>query len=178
MKQWQWWILGGGLLAVVLAAVLVLDSLSRIYTTLAAISPLLAQIVLGLLLVLLLVALGIGLYRLWPFLRPRRRRVAPPPPRTTAEAASLNLEAVQRQVEQLQNQVARQAILEQSRALQAAMNRGDLTLAVFGVGSAGKTSLINALLGSPLVRWVQPWAPPNRNRSMTGSCPTCPDSYG
>lgn len=150
MKQWQWWILGGGLLAVVLAAVLVLDSLSRIYTTLAAISPLLAQIVLGLLLVLLLVALGIGLYRLWPFLRPRRRRVAPPPPRTTAEAASLNLEAVQRQVEQLQNQVARQAILEQSRALQAAMNRGDLTLAVFGVGSAGKTSLINALLGEPV----------------------------
>jgi small GTP-binding protein len=71
-------------------------------------------------------------------------------PRSATEAASLSLEAVQRQIEQLQDQVARQAILEQTQALQESLYQGDLTLAVFGVGSAGKTSLINALMGASI----------------------------
>lgn len=147
MKRWRWLAVGGVLLGLLLAAVVLLDSLSRIYMTLAAVSPLLAQIALWVFIVAVIALVGLGIYSLWPFLRPRRRRVAPPPPRSTTEAASLNLEAVQRQVEQLQDQVARQAILEQTQALQDSLYQGDLTLAVFGVGSAGKTSLINTLIG-------------------------------
>ena len=150
MKRWRWLVLGGGLLALLLAALVLLDSLSRIYLTLAALSPGLARLALGVFVLALGGLIGLGLYSLWPFLRPRRRAAAPPPPRSATEAASLNLAAVQRQVEQLQDQVARQAILDQSQALQDSLHRGDLTLAVFGVGSAGKTSLINGLIGRPV----------------------------
>lgn len=150
MKRWRWLVLGGVLLALLLAALVLLDSLSRIYLTLATLSPGLARLALGLFVLALGGLAGLGLYSLWPFLRPRRRRVTPPPPRSAAEAAHRNLEAVQRQVEQLQDQVARQAILDQSQVLQHGLQRGDLTLAVFGVGSAGKTSLINTLIGAPL----------------------------
>lgn len=147
MKRWRWLAVGAVLLGLLLAAVVLLDALSRIYMTLAAVSPVLAQVALWVFVLVVLALVGLGIYSLWPFLRPRRRRVAPPPPRSTTEAASLNLEAVQRQVDQLQDQVARQAILDQTQALQDALYQGDLTLAVFGVGSAGKTSLINTLVG-------------------------------
>jgi hypothetical protein len=133
-----------------IALLVLLDAIVRIYNTLAVLSPLLARGVLVVLATLVLGAVAAGGYYFWLFLRPRRRRPLPPPPRTSTEAASLNLAAVARQVEQLQNQVARQAILEQSQTLQAAMNQGDLTIAVFGVGSAGKTSVVNALLGEPV----------------------------
>jgi small GTP-binding protein len=147
MKRWRWLAAAGVLLGLLLAALILLDSLSRIYITLAALSPALARLALGLFVLVLGGLIGFGLYSLWPFLRPRRRSTLPTQPRSATEAASLNLEAVQRQVESIQDQVARQAILEQSQALQEALYRGDLTLAVFGVGSAGKTSLINALMG-------------------------------
>jgi uncharacterized protein len=150
MARWQWLIVGGVILAGLGAVLVVVDSLARLYNTLSLVSPGLANLVLTGLIILLLGAIAVALYYLWLFLRPRRRRPLPPPPRSTTEAASLNLETVQRQVEQLQNQVARQAILEQSQALQANLQRGDLTLAVFGVGSAGKTSLINGLMGEPV----------------------------
>ncbi|HIK43279.1 MAG TPA: DUF697 domain-containing protein [Leptolyngbyaceae cyanobacterium M65_K2018_010] len=149
MARWQWLVLAGVLVAVLGAALVLLDAIARIYSTLALVSPRLAQAVLGVLIGLALAAIAASLYYLWLFLRPRRRRPLPPPPRTASEAARLNLEAVQQQIEHLQDQVARQALAEASQALQAAMDRGDLTITVFGVGSAGKTSLINYLIGQP-----------------------------
>ncbi|MEB3289977.1 MAG: GTP-binding protein [Leptolyngbya sp.] len=150
MKRWRWLAAAGVLLGVLLAALVLLDALSRIYMTLAAASPLLARVAFWVFILAVMALVGLGIYALWPFLRPRRRRVAPRPPRSVTEAASLNLETVQRQIAELQDQVARQAILAQTQDLQASLYQGDLTLAVFGVGSAGKTSLINALLGEAI----------------------------
>jgi GTPase SAR1 family protein/membrane protein implicated in regulation of membrane protease activity len=149
MARWQWLGLVVGTVVVLGATLVVIDAAIRFYNTVALVSPLLAQLVLWVGIALALGVLGIALYYGWLFLRPRRRRRPPVAPRHPAQAASHNLETVQRQVEHIHDQVARQALLEKSQALQMAMDRGDLTIAVFGVGSAGKTSLINALLGEP-----------------------------
>jgi hypothetical protein len=146
MRGWQ-------ILAVLVALVLVLgavlivtDTVLRLYNAIAVFSPILANLVLAILVILALVALGFGLYYGWIFLRPRRRRPRPTAPRHPVDAATANLQSLEQQVEQIQDQVARSALREKSASLQAAMAHPMISVAVFGVGSAGKTSIINALL--------------------------------
>ena len=54
---------------------------------------------------------------------------------------------MRQQVEQIQDEVARQALLSRSREIEATLTGGELQVVVFGTGSAGKTSLVNALIG-------------------------------
>jgi small GTP-binding protein len=63
------------------------------------------------------------------------------------EAAGETLKAVRKQVTQIQDEVARQALLSRSREIESILSRGELLVVVFGTGSAGKTSLVNALIG-------------------------------
>ncbi|MGB3135283.1 MAG: GTP-binding protein [Nodosilinea sp.] len=149
MGRWQWVLIPAGLLASLGAVLLLADSLLRLYTLLALFSPLLAQIVAGVILAAGTGAAGFCVYRLWPFLRPRRQKRIQPP-RHVGEAARVNLRAVQAQVDQIQDQVARQALHEKAQGLYINATDQPLNIAVFGVGSAGKTALINGLLGQPL----------------------------
>ena len=68
-------------------------------------------------------------------------------PEEKNEAAQANLQAVKKQVEQIQDEVAQQALLEKSQALEANFSRQSFQVVVFGTVSAGKTSLVNALMG-------------------------------
>jgi hypothetical protein len=86
------------------------------------------------------------------FILPRRnqrkkRRSPPKIPAAKAEAAEETLKAVRKQVSQIQDEVARQELLSRSREIQQNLSRGELQVVVFGTGSAGKTSLVNALIG-------------------------------
>jgi GTPase SAR1 family protein len=143
------------LLLLLLASLLVLmlllwiiDSVQRLYWQVAYTSPLLAGLFSFLLIGLILGLVGVGGYYLYLFTRPSQRKVRPLRiPEAKAEAAQETLKAVERQVAQIQDEVARQALLEQSRAIAQELERGDLRVVVFGTGSAGKTSLIRALLG-------------------------------
>ncbi|MFQ4137173.1 YcjF family protein [Nodosilinea sp. PGN35] len=150
MVRWQWVFLPLGILVGLGALLLLADALLRLYNLLALVSPLLAQVTVGIVAAVGLGAAGFGIYRLWPFLRPRRRRRQVQAPRRSEDAAAVNLLAIQRQVEQIQDHVARQALQQKALDLQAASTARPLTIAVFGVGSAGKTALINGLLGEPL----------------------------
>ncbi|TVQ07969.1 MAG: DUF697 domain-containing protein [Leptolyngbya sp. DLM2.Bin27] len=150
MARWRWGLILVALLLGLGAILILVDALLRLYAVLALISPLLAQVVLGMMAILGVAALGFGLYQIRPFLRPRRRPAVIQAPRNPEAAASASLLAVQRQVDQIQDQVARQALQLQAQELQAAAADRDLTIAVFGVGSAGKTALINGLLGQPV----------------------------
>ncbi len=143
------------LLVIILGIVLILgmslwlvDSLMRLYWQISYINSFLA----GLLLLLLIVLFGLLIFAFLYYANlvrmPKRlQRVPPEVPQIKAEAAEKNLKALQQQVAQIQDEVAKQALLTRSREIEASLSRGDLRVVVFGTGSAGKTSLVNALIG-------------------------------
>jgi len=96
----------------------------------------------------------------WPWLRDLSRsgwklgsmggRDAPrsqePPPSSRREAAARQLAGIDQTLERVRDSVARVALRQQQQRMAAELERGDLVVVVFGVGSSGKTSLIRALL--------------------------------
>jgi len=139
-----------GVLGAVLAVGMLLwlvDLVLRLQAAIALFSPLLAQVFLLTVIGSVLVGLGTGIYYLRPFLRPRRSRPRPVLPPEKAEAASVAIAGVEQQVAQIQDQVARKALRERLDALSAHWQQRDLRIVLFGVGSVGKTSIVNALLG-------------------------------
>jgi len=113
-------------------------------------NTLLSQLLLVVIIALLGVLIAAFIYYL--FILPRsqqrkRKRKKPRAPEAKADAAQENLNAVRRQVDQIQDEVARQELLLRSREIEQTLSRGELHLVVFGTGSAGKTSIVNALIG-------------------------------
>jgi GTPase SAR1 family protein len=68
------------------------------------------------------------------------------PPTSRRQAAERNLAAIDRTLERVRNAVEREALQQERARMQAELERGDLRIVLFGSGSAGKTSLIRALL--------------------------------
>ena len=136
------------------------DALYRLYIQIAFTTPLLANVLLLLLIVLLVALIAAFVYYVGLFQRPQRRsqrrRLAPKVPEEKAAAAGETLRAVRRQVTQIQDEVARQALLSRSREIEANLSRGEILVVVFGTGSAGKTSLVNALMGRMVGRVEAP----------------------
>lgn len=141
-----------GLIVILALSLWLIDSLSRLYWQLSY-SPLL-----GNLLLLLLVVLIAGLVAAFVYYvlilqsgekrsRQRRRVTAAEIPAAKSDAASTTLQAVRQQVAQIQDEVARQALLSKSREIEVNLARGEIQVVVFGTGSAGKTSLVNAIMG-------------------------------
>ncbi|WP_414548535.1 YcjF family protein [Anabaena sp. CCY 0017] len=142
-----------GLIVILGLSLWLIDSLSRLYWQLSY-SPLL-----GNLLLLLLVLLIGGLVAAFVYYvlilqagekrsrRQRRRVTAAEIPAAKSDAASTTLQAVKQQVAQIQDEVARQALLSKSREIEVTLARGEIQVVVFGTGSAGKTSLVNAIMG-------------------------------
>jgi hypothetical protein len=130
-------------LAVFLGAV---SSLGQLHSAVAAVSPLLAQLVLLIVILLLIGALGVVAYYTWLFLRPRRKRIVTLP-ETPHEVATLSLQAAQQQIDQIEDEIARQALAAKSQALSQRFEQQTFEIVVFGLGSTGKTALVNALLG-------------------------------
>ncbi|MBW4464443.1 MAG: DUF697 domain-containing protein [Pegethrix bostrychoides GSE-TBD4-15B] len=123
------------------------DSLQRLYAGLALISPWLASLLLVLLVAAVIAALAGLAYYLAIFGRSPSRPPTPSISADRSEAAQENLVAMRQQVAQIQDEVVRQALLEQSEAIERDLSQQALTVVVFGVGSAGKTSLVNAIMG-------------------------------
>lgn len=126
-------------------------SLTSLYTQISWTSPLLANILLGLVIVLLGLLIFAFIYYFGLFGRSkqksRRRRRTPRVPEEKTEAAQETLKAVQQQVTQIQDEVVRQELIARSREIESILSRGEIQVVVFGTGSAGKTSLVNALMG-------------------------------
>ena len=135
------------------------DSLSRLYWQWSYYSPLLANLLLLLMIVLLVVIIGAIVYYLLMVQGAERRsqqRRQIQIPEAKTEAAEETLRAVRQQVEQIQDEVARQALLSRSQEIEANLSRGELQVVVFGTGSAGKTSLVNAVFGRIVGRVAAP----------------------
>ena len=124
----------------------VVSSLGQLYSAIAAISPLLAQAVIALLIVGFVAAIGIIIYYALLFLRPKRTPQISLPTKPS-EVAEVSLQAAQQQVSQIEDEIARQALAERSQSLSQRLENRTFQMVVFGLGSAGKTALVNALLG-------------------------------
>ncbi|WP_017720235.1 YcjF family protein [Kamptonema formosum] len=139
-----------------------ISSLSWLYSQLSwSASPFVANLLLFLLVVLLGLLIWAVVYYMTLLQRSetakkQRRKLKPKVPVEKTEAAEETLKAVRQQVEQIQDEVARQALLSRTREIQASLARGDLQVVVFGTGSAGKTSLVNALMGRMVGRVSAP----------------------
>ncbi|HEY9764056.1 MAG TPA: GTP-binding protein [Trichocoleus sp.] len=165
MRRWQ---LIPLILVTLLALIFLLwlvESTSRFYAGLALTSPFLANLFLLLVIALVLMVLGIVGYYGWLFLRPQRQRSRPQVSQDPVIAAEATLDALQRQISQIQDEVAREALQERSQSLASEAERRDLTVTVFGVGSAGKTSLVNALIGEPVGEVAAPMGTTQERRA-------------
>ncbi|OKH22983.1 GTP-binding protein [Hydrococcus rivularis NIES-593] len=145
------WILG---LSVIFGLMIwLVHSIYRLYLTISWTAPLLANLLLLLLVALLglLIAAFVYYFQLYPAKKSRQkaqqRRLVTKLPEQKTEAAEEALKALRKQVKQVQDRVAQQALLSRSREIEANLARGELQVVVFGTGSAGKTSLVNAIIG-------------------------------
>jgi hypothetical protein len=128
-----------------------INSLYRLYIQISFTAPLLANLLLLLVIVLIGMLIVAFIYYVGLFQRSqkasRQRRLTPKVPVEKTEAAEETLKGIRQQLTQIQDEVARQALLSRSREIEASLARGELMVVVFGTGSAGKTSLVNALIG-------------------------------
>ncbi|MGK7923171.1 MAG: YcjF family protein [Trichodesmium sp.] len=130
-----------------------ISSVSWLYSQIAwSASPLLAN----LFLLLLIILIGIVIFAFIYYLRlyttsnsksKRRQGSKVKIPVVKSEAASESLKAVRQQVIQIQDEVARRELMNRSQEIESSLARGDVKVVVFGTGSAGKTSVVNALIG-------------------------------
>lgn len=137
-----------GLIVILGLMIWLIESLQRLFWQVGY-YPLLSQALIFVIIALIgtLVASLVYYLFLLPRRAQRRKRRAPRVPAAKAEAAGENLKAVRQQVTQIQDEVARQELLLQSQEIEQNLARGQLRVVVFGTGSAGKTSLVNALIG-------------------------------
>jgi uncharacterized protein len=125
-----------------------LDRLIEIYKSIATYQPVLAASIVLLLLILVL-GLGIVGWRYLGLFSKKSTKLKPEPQVSTDkfEAANENLQALQQQVNQIQDEVIRRSLTSESEKLQTELEKAEVSVVIFGTGSAGKTSLVNSLLG-------------------------------
>lgn len=130
------------------------NSIYRLYISISFTAPIFANLLL--LLILALLGLLIYIFVYYFYLSPkekksrRKSRQIPAttlPPLQKTEAAEENLKAIRQQVQQIQDQVSQQVLFKRSQEIETNLARGELQVVIFGTGSAGKTSLVNALIG-------------------------------
>ena len=88
-------------------------------------------------------------YKAWKQGQVRGDRSAvdePPAPDNRRQAAEQSLESIDRLLDKLNDAVSREGLRQERERVAQELQRGDLSVVVFGTGSSGKTSLIRALL--------------------------------
>ncbi len=68
------------------------------------------------------------------------------PPKSKSQAANKSLENIDKLIEKLKGNIAKEVLQQEREKVAQELERGDLIVVLFGTGSSGKTSLIRALL--------------------------------
>ena len=154
-RLWLW--LGGGLLVLVVMTA-VLQAINNLIWQLSYLLP--AWLVGPFTLLLFGGGALLAARFAWPWLDTLRKHgwrlparhgdrsaaALPPPPGNRQEAAQQQLQALDQLLERIRDAVQKEALQQERQRVAAELERGDLVVVVFGNGSAGKTSLIRALL--------------------------------
>ncbi|EAZ90841.1 Era-like GTP-binding protein, partial [Crocosphaera chwakensis] len=142
-----------GLSVIIGLIIWLINSIYRLYISISFTAPLLANFLIFLIMGLLGLLIYAFIYYFNIFSsrkasRHRNKRYTNLKlPEQKTEAAQENLNAIRRQLETIQDKVAQKALLNRSQEIAENLTRGELKVVIFGTGSAGKTSLVNALLG-------------------------------
>ena len=143
-----------GLSVILGLSIWLVTSLSHLYMQISFTAPILANLLLLLVIVLIGSIIGGYIYYVNKYTsrrfkgkkskrRPRKTRI----PAQKNQVAAQNLQALRQQVGGIQDKIAQKALLSKSKQIEADLQRGEVKVVVFGTGSAGKTSLVNALIG-------------------------------
>ena len=145
------WLLAGLAMVALIAVGLVLQGINTLYLQLSWYLP--YWIVQPVFLLIFAAGALLLVQLAWPWLRSaweaRGRPAAGgerPAPTTRRQAAAQNLAGIDQTLERVRDAVEREALQQERKRMAAELERGDLVIVLFGVGSAGKTSLIRALL--------------------------------
>ncbi len=151
-----------GLSVILGLAIWLINSLYRLFLQIGFFSPFLATLLVFLIIVLLSFAIFVFFNHYFKFYTPknygktsRQGKIAGKIPANKKEAATTTLDSIKQQVKQIQDKVAQQVLLGSAREIEENLARGELQVTVFGTASAGKTSLINSLIGE-IVGNVEP----------------------
>ncbi len=142
-----------GLSVIIGLIIWLINSIYRLYISISFTAPLLANFLIFLIMGLLglLIYAFIYYFNIFSSRKASRRRnkryANLKLPEQKTEAAQENLNAIRRQLETIQDKVAQKALLNRSQEIAENLMRGEFKVVIFGTGSAGKTSLVNALLG-------------------------------
>jgi uncharacterized protein len=143
-----------GLSVILGLSIWLVTSLYRLYIQISFTAPLLANLLLLLLIASIGALIGGFIYYFYfnngkrrPRSKSRQRRPVARVPEEKTQAAAANLQALRRQVGQIQDRISQEAFLKRSQEIEADLARGEVRVVVFGTGSAGKTSLVNSLIG-------------------------------
>ena len=148
-----------GLSVILGLSIWLVTSLSHLYMQISFTAPILANLLLLLVIVLIGSMIGGYIYYINKYTRKKTRtkkgkrrvkrgnsnKIRMPEEKT--QVAAQNLQALKQQVGQIQDKIAQKALLNRSQQIEADLQRGEVKVVVFGTGSAGKTSLVNALIG-------------------------------
>ena len=146
MRQRSVLILAIALLIILATLLSVVSSIGQLYNAAATISPLLAQMLVLLIVLVLLGALSVVIYYAWLFMRPKHKQTVTLPEKSD-EVAAMSLQATEAQIGQVEDEITRTALEARSQVLAGRLVKQTFEIVVFGLGSAGKTALVNALLG-------------------------------
>lgn len=145
------WLLAGLALVSLIAVGLVLQGINTLYLQLSWYLP--YWIVQPIFLLIFAAGALLLVQLAWPWLRSgwtsKQRSAAgsrQPAPTNRRQAAAQNLAGIDQTLERVRDAVEREALQQERRRMAAQLERGDLVIVLLGVGSAGKTSLIRALL--------------------------------
>jgi uncharacterized protein len=152
MRLPRTWTIAIAAISIAILALWLINSLYTLYVQVSWTTPWLATPLLLGILLLIAVAIAlmvyyVGIFQGWWGKSKSKFQELPKVPVEKNAAASANLEAIDRQLAQIQDEVTRQALIDKSREIAENLARGQIRVVVFGTGSAGKTSLINAIIG-------------------------------
>ena len=142
-----------GLSVILGLSIWLVTSLSHLYMQISFTAPILANLLLLLVVILIGSAIAGYIYYVNKYTRKTRTRKGKRRtgrvriPEEKTQVAAQNLQALRQQVGQIQDKIAQKALLNKSQQIEANLQRGEVKVVIFGTGSAGKTSLVNALIG-------------------------------
>lgn len=141
-----------GLLLVVVGLGLIawiVSSINELHARLTTLSPRFASAVVAGILLVLAGVLALGMHFWWSARRPAKAKIDHAVADDPVGAARQTLDAAQNQLTLIADQVARKALSAELDDVATDFEKKRFSIVVFGTSSAGKTSVINGLLGRP-----------------------------